>query len=368
MKCKRTICVCILTFIIAGFVLLHPAYEEGAIHLQKETKDKDMGVITFLRCSPKGKEIAFTAYQGKNCSLYVVVFPGGKIRKVKEGVAPTIAWSNGGGGIVYTRSDWKGIYYYDIKSGCSKLMLENGKDLKFSPKGSWYSYVPRGAKLEDSRGLVVVNKTSGKHKRLFEKMIVLGYNWSPSEEYIAAIGITLENNSPMDFFSWRSVVVANVLTKKESFNDARTVCTVSAPPVFLTSNKVLYPFTEVVGGSVPLPPPEEPVVKSIWGIRSYDIVSHQQKTLLRKACRSVIAPLGLTLSPDRKKIAIVLPEGIHCRALIYDIGRNKIVREILTDYATSPIDWLPSSSGVVYIKDNHLWYLSIITGEVKPLL
>ncbi|MBC7327957.1 hypothetical protein H5T87_07565 [bacterium] len=358
-------------FLISGFYtsFFLQTSDKNTIPMRGYTsiKANDIGVISFIKCSPTNGKIAFTAYRGNICSLFVFDLSEKKVQKLVDGVRAPINWTIDGEGIIYQGQDLKASYLYDIKNASSKLIVKNGKYLKFSPSGLVYAYVPRSEKLENSLGLMIVNKTNGKSERFFKKLLIMDYNWSPLEKYVAAIGLPSESSSAWELAAFRSVVIANIKTKKEIVVDAHAVPSVSAPPVFLTPDKLIYPFVEVKGNFIPPPPPEQEAVKSIWGVKLYEIATGRSKTVLERASGSVIAPSGLLLSTDGKKIAIVLPEGIHSRILICDTDKFQIIKEILADYNEAPMDWCPSGKEIVYVKDNHLWIIPIY-GEKAKLL
>jgi Tol biopolymer transport system component len=338
--------------------------------------------IGYLRVSPNGKLLAFTACKQEESapeedstaySLYIYDFETGALQEVLSGLTPFFSWSPEGNGIYYGKVEQEGgkqnkvIYYIDLQSKQRSLIAKSATRLKPSPDGSVICYLPRGylpreegKELKEELGIVYQKGADGKAKKTFlTRSLVMDFEWSPDRRYIVLFALPSEPSPPQYVLLEPNSGKAEVIGHATS-NLILGVFTVVAPgPAFLNPKTVVYSEVE-----------EASNYQTTLKIISYDIGKKQSNKLYEKTGKGIFDVRDILPSPQGDKLLIVLADKLseQNEVWLYDFKVKKMTEDILKiDFGRGKITWHSNGKEIIFVKEGHI-YIAPLFGEARELI
>jgi Tol biopolymer transport system component len=336
--------------------------------------------IGYLRVSPNGKLLAFTACKQEESapeedstaySLYIYNFETGALQEVLSGLTPFFSWSPEGNGIYYGKVEQEGgkqnkaIYYIDLQSKQRSLIAKSATRLKPSPDGSAICYLPRGylpreegKELKEELGIVYQKGADVKAKKtLLTRSLVMDFEWSPDGRYIGIFALPSEPSPPqyvlLEPHSGKAEVIGHATS-----NLILGVFTVVAP-AFLNPQTVVYSEVE-----------EASNYQTTLKIISYDIGKKQSNKLYEKTGKGIFDVRDILPSPQGDKLLIVLADKLseQNEVWLYDLKAKKMTEAILkTDFGGGKIIWHRNGKEIIFAKEGHI-YIAPLFGQARELI
>ena len=337
----------------------------------KEGAQKQWEKIGYLRVSPNGGLLAFTACKQEETapeedstaySLYIYDFETGALQEILSGLSPFFSWSPEGNGIYYGKIEQEGgkqnkaIYCIDLQSKQKRLIAKSATRLKPSPDGSAICYLPRGylpreegKELKEELGIVYQKGTDGKAKKTFlTRSLVMDFEWSPDGRYIGIFALPSEPSPPqyvlLEPHSGKAEVIGHATS-----NLILGAFTVVAPaPAFLNPQTVVYSEVE-----------EASNYQTTMKIISYDITKKQSNRVYEKTGKGIFDVREILPSPLGDKLLIVLADkqSEQNEVWLYDFKEKKMTEDILKmDFGRGKITWHPNGKEIIFAKEGNIYF------------
>lgn len=336
-------------------------------------KDPQFDSIGYLRVSPDGRKLAFTAKKQNELiadfSLFIFDLKDKKLQKILGNVGAYFSWSPDGKGIYYEKRSGGNkapdIYYIDISRKKSQLIATSSVHPSPSPDGVSIAYLPRNPvrhreeETEWKPGIVYQRGKSSK-KLFLHNSLVFHFNWSTDGRYIGALAAQLSPPGPPFY----AIIDTQKGTEKVIGNLTTSPFAIALPtaPAFLNSKKFLFVQLEQGQGF------EEYILKLV----ELDLSTSKRSVIFQKRTKS-LQIMDMRASPKGDKCLIVVGDMTQtkrqsCDILLFDAQSRKIKEGLIRiDYGIGNIDWQINDKDLIFAREGHI-YLLPLGGKEKMLL
>lgn len=345
-------------------------------HPKSENKTWDH--IGYIRISPNGKTLAFTARKENlessassyDYSLYLLSLDTKKLLKLVDKVGAYFSWEPSGKGIFYEKEKENkdkipSIYFIEISHNKSKLIAASAVRACVSPDGESLVYLPRGSisqsgrQMEEKNGIVYQKKDGSGRKLFLRASVVLDFSFSSDGRYIGAFTLPLTPEPP-----FYTVIDTKKGVEKRVGYPVSSPLIISlsiAPPVFLGSNICFFPEVEE----------DESSGDYLLRLTEYDLSTARKSVVYEKRTKEVLSVLDMRPSPQRDKCLIVILDQKNNKSStvwLYN-SRDRMMEERIMsiDYGRGKIDWDRDGKRLIFVRQGHIYILTL-GGKEERLL